>query len=130
MARISDRIRRRPADWDRFGHWAPGAAMLALALIVATLLAAGLTARNVSPETANPPQVASENAPRYVGDGERDTDLLLYRAIAERIAAGENYYAVAVDEQRARNFPVRPGLAVRLPTLAWLAAALGDWGMV
>jgi hypothetical protein len=59
---------------------------------------------------------------------QRDTDLQLYDRIAERVATGENYYAVAVDEQRARNFPVRPGFAVRLPTLAFLTAWLGPPG--
>lgn len=63
-------------------------------------------------------------------DAGRDTDLALYDAITARVAGGENYYAVAVEEQRARNFPVRPGLAVRLPTLAHTSAMLGPIGVL
>ena len=59
----------------------------------------------------------------------RDEDLALYGAITARVAAGENYYRVAVEEQRARNFPVRPGVAVRLPTLATVGAIIGPSGI-
>ena len=52
-------------------------------------------------------------------------DLALYARITERVAAGEGYYAAAMEEQRAREYPTRPFVAVRLPTLAWLNAALG-----
>ncbi|WP_427964445.1 hypothetical protein [Altererythrobacter sp.] len=72
---------------------------------------------------------ASSPAPQQEGEeaqsATRDVDLALYDAITARVAAGENYYQVAVAEQRARNFPVRPGFAVRLPTLAVTSAALG-----
>jgi hypothetical protein len=60
---------------------------------------------------------------------ERDQDLQLYDRIAERVAAGDNYYQAAVEEQRARSFPVRPGLTVRLPTLAFITAAIGQTGL-
>ena len=52
-------------------------------------------------------------------------DLALYAAISERVMAGEGYYHAAVDEQRARNYPLRPFVTVRLPTLAWMHNALG-----
>ncbi len=52
-------------------------------------------------------------------------DLALYAAISERVMAGEDYYQAAVDEQRARNYPLRPFVTVRLPTLAWLHNSLG-----
>ncbi len=48
----------------------------------------------------------------------------------ERIGHGENYYDFIVEEQRARDYPVRPGLAVRLPTLAWIHASLGEPAMI
>ena len=129
------RIRPRPKQWDRFSNWAPGAAMLALALIVAVLLGAALTERSASYDASEPATAVTPDSPA-TGDGggfdtsPRDTDLQLYDRIAERVAAGENYYAVAVEEQRARDFPVRPGLAVRLPTLAFLTAAIGQWGLM
>ena len=54
-----------------------------------------------------------------------DTDLALYQAIAARVGAGEGYYAAAVAEQRARDYPLRPIVTVRLPTLAWTIGTLG-----
>ncbi|MFY7761488.1 hypothetical protein [Aquidulcibacter sp.] len=58
-------------------------------------------------------------------------DIRLYKAIVERMRAGENYYAVAVEEQRARGFPTQPFVTVRLPTLAFVLASLGTmWGHV
>lgn len=54
-----------------------------------------------------------------------DEDLALYAAIISRVAAGENYHAVAADEQRNRGFPLRPFVTMRLPTLALVIAALG-----
>ena len=55
----------------------------------------------------------------------RDDDLKLYDIAIARIAAGENYYHFIVAEHRKAHYPVRPGLAVRLPTLAYLDAAMG-----
>jgi hypothetical protein len=57
-----------------------------------------------------------------------DTDLALYKAVAARVGAGENYYEVVVAEQRARGYPLRPVVTVRLPTLAWIVATLGETG--
>ncbi|WP_085338747.1 glycosyltransferase family protein [Aquidulcibacter paucihalophilus] len=58
-------------------------------------------------------------------------DLRLYKAIIDRMRAGENYYVVAVEEQRARGFPTQPFVTVRLPTLAFVLAHLGTlWGQL
>ncbi|MBO9518380.1 MAG: hypothetical protein J7493_09960 [Porphyrobacter sp.] len=57
---------------------------------------------------------------------ERDDDLALYDRAAERIRKGENYYDFIVGEQRLANYPVTPGLAVRLPTLAYVQATLSE----
>ncbi|MCW1382049.1 hypothetical protein OLX02_04365 [Novosphingobium sp. KCTC 2891] len=54
----------------------------------------------------------------------RRDDRELYRAVVERVRAGEGYYTVAAAEQRARNYPLRPALAMRPPTLAWALALL------
>ena len=58
----------------------------------------------------------------------RDADLALYDRIIARIRRGEPYYGFVVAEQRASQYPVRPGFAVRLPTLAYIDAWLGDTG--
>ena len=110
--------------YDRFAHWPRGAAWAALAVIALVLAAAVWTAPGAQPQ-GQAAQLSSSPAPAV-----RDYDLQLYDRIAERVAAGENYYAVAVAEQRARDFPVRPGIAVRLPTLAFLTAWLGPGGLM
>ncbi|KLI64452.1 hypothetical protein [Aurantiacibacter marinus] len=131
-------IKSRPKPWDRFSNWAPGAAMLVLALALAVLVAAVLTERSAiydapaadvtaAPDVAAAPAGAPDEA--QIQSSSRDTDLQLYDRIAQRVRGGENYYQVAVEEQRARDFPVRPGLAVRLPTLAFITAAIGQWGL-
>jgi hypothetical protein len=114
---------RAPA-FDRFARWPRGAAWVAL-IVIAVALAAAVWSAPVAPPIA-PSAAASAPAP----SAQRDTDLQLYDRIAARVAAGENYYAAAIAEQRAGNFPVRPGLAVRLPTLAFLAAGLGPNGLL
>ena len=105
--------------------------MLVLALVAAVLVAAALTERSAIYNTPAAETEAAEAPAEADGDeAGRDTDLQLYDRIAERVRGGENYYQVAVEEQRARDFPVRPGLAVRLPTLAFLTAAIGQWGLM
>jgi hypothetical protein len=53
-------------------------------------------------------------------------DKALYKTIAERVQAGENYYAVAADEQRRHGFPTKPPFTIRAPTEVWFLAALRD----
>jgi len=123
----------RPRNWDRFAKWAPGAALIVLAVFIVLLIAAGVTERTSEAwQAANSAPVAEAEVPVLAEgeDAQRDTDLRLYDKIAERVGNGENYYAVAVEEQRARDFPVRPGLAVRLPTLALVTGLLGEWGLI
>ncbi len=52
-------------------------------------------------------------------------DAALHRAILTRMRGGEGYYSAAGAEHRARNYPLRPFVTVRLPTLATLSTALG-----
>jgi hypothetical protein len=61
---------------------------------------------------------------------ERDEDLALYDRAIARIQNGEHYYDFIVTEQRAANYPLRPGVAVRLPTLAYVNAWLGTSGQI
>jgi hypothetical protein len=63
-------------------------------------------------------------------DDGRDNDLRLYQLVAERVKRGDNYYVAATELQRANSYPVAPGLTVRLPTLAYLFALIGQTGMV
>ncbi|HXT72015.1 MAG TPA: hypothetical protein VN700_19835 [Vicinamibacterales bacterium] len=50
------------------------------------------------------------------------SDLVMYRAIATRVAAGESYYPVLASELPARGYAIRPVFNWRLPTLVWLNA--------
>ncbi|MBW6527065.1 hypothetical protein KZ813_09470 [Sphingomonas sp. RHCKR7] len=53
-------------------------------------------------------------------------DAALYRAIDRRLAAGQGYYTAAAAEHRARDFPLRPAVAVRLPSRAWFYRLVGE----
>lgn len=101
------------------------AAMLVLAAIA---LAMGWSAFAVAPRDLGNPaaQTATLKAAALrKGDG----DLALYARIHKRMTAGEGYYTAALAEHRAHNYPTRPFVAVRLPTLAWLQAWLGLGGV-
>lgn len=113
----------------RFALLAPGRARGLLLAIAAVLLATGLSWRPSPPEAFNEGTGTAQVTAAAKGDRARDTDLALYDAITARVAAGENYYHAAVAEQRARDFPVRPGFAIRLPTLATLSAWIGPTGV-
>tara|TARA_A100001391_G_scaffold178640_1_gene143183 strand:- start:1621 stop:2661 length:1041 start_codon:yes stop_codon:yes gene_type:complete len=94
------------------------------------LLFAALTPLTASMDGA-PSEVPDllSNEPSAESEPSRDHDLAFYDRVIERIAGDEVYYDFVVEEQRASGYPVRPGLAVRLPTLAYIHAALGEAGM-
>jgi hypothetical protein len=56
-------------------------------------------------------------------------DALLYRAEADRIRGGENYYEVAAQELRARGYPTRSVFNWRTPLPMWLIGKLpgAEW---
>lgn len=112
----------------RFSDWGVNAARLLLVVVAVFTLAAALGG-----SAAPRPVAVSVQSVLPAGAGQgaallRDADLLLYGNIVERVAAGDNYYDAALAEQRARSFPVRPGFAVRLPTLAMIQALIGPTG--
>lgn len=118
-------------QWDRFAHWARLPARLLLAVLVLLVIAAALVPINAGPST-----VKTRNFVEVLVDADggparkRDDDLALYDRAIARISRGEHYYDFIVEEQRKANYPVRPGLAVRLPTLAYLDAWLGVPGQI
>lgn len=117
---------------DRFAAWRPFPARLLL-LAVALLLIASMVVPITAGDLPPPGSIASQAQPVPAagakGAARRDADLALYDRITARVARGEDYYQAAVDEQRRGNYPVRPGPAVRLPTLALASAALGPAGI-
>lgn len=100
----------------RLPRWA---AVLLLALLAAAMAWSALSVGPVAEEAA--PDAITEAAEADDDGG----DLALYRRISERVIAGEGYYAAAMAEQREGNYPTRPFVTVRLPTLATLHQAIG-----
>ncbi len=119
---------------DRFAHWGRGPARALLAALAALIAAAALV-----PISAGGQQAPAVGFVAALGGGKvagsaavrpRDDDLALYDRVIARIARGENYYVVAAQEHRKADYPLRPGVAVRLPTLAYLDMALGRPGQM
>ena len=116
---------------DRFAQWPRGAARALLAALLALLAAAALV-----PITAGQQDIKTVGFAESVTGGPaaaaaarpRDQDLALYDRVIGRIGRGENYYQVTAQEHRKADYPLRPGVAVRLPTLAYLDMWLGDPG--
>lgn len=115
---------------DRFARWSPLPARLALLALVLVLIASALVPIKAGPSTIKirgfVEHLAGEEAPQR----KRFDDLALYDTAITRIQRGENYYAFIAEEHRKAHYPVRPGLAVRLPTLAYLDAWLGVPGQI
>lgn len=112
-----------PPAWDRFGHWAPLGARLGLLALLLLLIASALVP--LQPPGGVRPNVTTRiDGQPVLGADEYDQDIALYEAAIRKVQAGENYYDFIVPEHRLRDYPVRPGLSVRLPTLAYIEAAL------
>jgi hypothetical protein len=84
-----------------------------------------------SPAAVAQKQDSPSTSPGRTGDvsepvaAKKNDDLILYAAITARVAKGEAYYPVAADEHRKGNYPLRPFITMRLPTLAVISATLG-----
>ena len=122
-----------PASDDRFASWSRFSARLLLAALAALLVLAALVP--ITAGTMAKPTVGFVEAVGVGGEAAakaaerpRDDDLALYDRVIGRIAHGESYYAAAADEHRKSDYPLRPGVAMRLPTLAYLDLWLGDRG--
>lgn len=94
---------------SRFVGLSRPAAWLGLALL-AILLAATLSAL----VTPGPPPVSGNPALR----ADDQADVMLYESIVSGVRAGGNYYEVAADALRRGNYPLKPFVTFRLPTLA------------
>ena len=101
-----------------------------LAAVLVLLVLAAFSGRDAPPQKVKTQgwveNIAGKDGPKR----ERDDDLALYDRAIARIAKGENYYDFILSEHRAAQYPVRPGLAVRLPTLAYLNVWLGSAGLI
>lgn len=85
--------------------------ILLAVLMLATLLALG---------TPGPPPVSHDPARR----AEDRADVMLYESIVENIRGGGQYYPVAAAALRVGDYPLKPFVTFRLPTLAEVQATL------
>lgn len=96
-------------------------AWLALAALVLLLVASVAL-----PRTAAPPPVSGDTAQR----SDDQADVILYENIVAGVREGGNYYAVTARELRLGDYPLRPFVTFRQPTLALVSAALPDLAMI
>ncbi|MCP3735277.1 hypothetical protein M9979_10385 [Sphingomonas sp. RP10(2022)] len=71
---------------------------------------------------ATPVPSAALDRPAAQADGQ--TDLALYETIVENVRHGGGYYATAAEAMRAGDYPLKPFVTMRLPTLAVVQGAL------
>jgi hypothetical protein len=105
-------------DWNRFAGVSRPVAAAVLGLLA--LLMIWGAASDVGRDHVAVAKPSSAHFDGLVGDH------ALYARIAQRVDAGESYYAAAAAEHRAGDYPLRPFMTVRLPTLAYIVAALGE----
>ncbi|MFT4026908.1 MAG: hypothetical protein QM676_08920 [Novosphingobium sp.] len=95
----------------------PARAIILATLIAAIVLSIGATPLGALLETP-PPIDTGANAGHY-GDKQ------LYRDISAEVRDGAPYYRAAAQLHREHHYPLKPGITVRLPTLALIAAQIG-----
>ena len=116
---------------DRFAAWPRLPArflLLALAAMLALAALVPIAAGKMDKPVAGFVEAVAGGETATAAARPRDDDLALYDRVIARIGHGENYYAAVADEHRKSDYPLRPGVAVRLPTLAYLDLWLGDRG--
>lgn len=102
----------------RFATLSPAAARLTLALIALLLLATFLA--------LDTPATSRDAVQR----ADSQTDIVLYDTIVEGMRHGGDYYTVAADALRSGNYPMKPFVTFRLPTLAAVQALLPAWATI
>lgn len=105
---------------SRFAAATPATARIALVALAVLLLATLLAL--ASP---GPPPVSHDPARSFQERRAQDqADVVLYETIVQGMRGGANYYDVAAQALRARDYPMRPFVTFRLPTLALVEALL------
>jgi len=113
---------------SRYAGLTRRAAWLVLAAWLALLVAAALTPIRAGEDEA--PRASAPVAAPAAQARTRDEDLQLYDDVIARMKRGETYYGVIAQEHRKHRFPLHPGFAVRLPTLAVIEAALPSGALI
>lgn len=102
----------------RFAALSPFAARVALALVALLIAATGLALDAPAPPRAT--QAAADRS-------EERADVILYETIVDNVRHGGDYYTVAADALRSGNYPMRPFVTFRLPTLAVVQSLVPPW---
>ena len=117
--------RTRPPLWlaipSRFAGLSQRQAITGLVLLALLLLATLGALTTVTPAAAG-----RDPAPH----ADTQTDIVLYQTIVEGVRHGGSYYPVAAEALRNGNYPMRPFVTFRLPTLAMVEAWLPAWLVV
>jgi hypothetical protein len=101
----------------RYANYSRSLARIGLGLLVFWIaLCIHLTRDAPSP----PPDTVAASTSR----SEDRADVRLYETVIARVRGGEPYYSAAAAALRAGNYPLRPFVTFRLPTLAWIEAHL------
>ncbi len=106
---------------SRFAGWSPGKARLALGALVLLLLATLMSL------TVPAPAAVSGDAAKR---GDDQADIVLYEAIVDGVRHGGNYYDVTAQELRRGDYPLKPFVTFRLPTLAMVQALMPPWAVI
>lgn len=105
------------APWNRFaGVSRPVAALLILLLAALMWFGTARSHASAAPDLSEPRLAKAEG---MIGDH------ALYLNILRAMERGEPYYQAVAAEHRKTNYPLRPFVAVRLPTLGVATAATG-----
>jgi hypothetical protein len=102
----------------RFDSFSARDCAITLVALIMVLVASLLSPTYVAP-ALHLPQVAADGQTGSIADTQ------LYKNIIARMSKGEGYYVVTADEHRRHDFPLKPFITVRSPTLAWIHASLG-----
>lgn len=100
------------AQPTRFAGWPRQRARIALAVLALLLVFSFTTLVAAGPPPVDPKAPASENR----------ADVLLYESIVDSVRHGGDYYLVTAQALRTGNYPLRPFVTFRLPTLALVQA--------
>lgn len=116
MAQIDESL-SASRTWNRLAGVSRPIALLLLALLAGLmLLGSTQSSAPVNPNLSSP---ALPKAEGMIGDH------ALYVTILRKMQAGTPYYRAVVETHRADQYPLRPFVAVRLPTLATILSVIG-----
>lgn len=100
---------------SRYATLSTRTARVALALLAVLILACFMALG-----TPGPPPVSHDPAKR----AQDQADVVLYETIVDGVRHGGNYYIVTADALRSGNYPLKPFVTFRLPTLAVVLSVL------